>query len=422
MSSEGWHTPGYVWIEGEHFITVAKGAPPPSLSKQAEATINAQHCAVLPGLVNGHTHFSQTLMRGLAGGRPLLPWLKTLIWPLQAALTPEDMEIAALLGMVENLRCGVTEVVDHHKVTPSPAYTDVVCKAAADLGMRVTVARAWSDMGKAAEAPADILADLERLCAQWATHSMVTIANGPLALWRCSAETLQQSHALVQRYGARTHVHVAETHDEVQMSLDAYDLRPVAWLEHIGVLDTSVDVVHAVWVNDVEIASLAARGAKVVHCPISNAVLGSGIARLDKMLRAGVVLRLGSDGPASNDTQDMFETLKAAVSFARASSQDATLLPPAEALRLATGGKVITPDAPADCIIVNLNHARAMPVHDPASALVLSTHSSDVQTVIINGQIKMRDGHMCGLDEAGLLAAARDRVEYLRQRAFGLES
>ena len=415
LTFEGWLEPGYVWIEGEVFAAIACGAPPSSLIAQADTVIDARHCAVLPGLRNGHTHFSQTLMRGLAGGRPLLPWLKELIWPLQAALTPEDMRLAAMLGLVENLCCGVTEVVDHHKVTATPAHTDAVCEAAAALGLRVTVARAWADLGSAPESPEAILADLDRLFARWAGHPRVRIANGPLALWRCSAETLRQTHALAKRYGSFTHVHAAETRDEVQLSLEAYSARPLLWLDEIGVLDQDTQLVHAVWIDEAEIALLGARGATVVHCPVSNAVLGSGIAPVAALLRTGVPLHLGSDGPASNDTQDMFETLKTTVSFARASTLDPTVLPPAEALALATGGQSLTPGAPADCIIVNLNHPRAAPVHDIASALVLSTHGSDVETVIVAGRMLLHKGRILALNEAALLDAGREARTRLSQ-------
>jgi 5-methylthioadenosine/S-adenosylhomocysteine deaminase len=410
----GWMTPGYVAISDGTLTALGEGSPPEAVVAQADTIINARHRAVLPGLINGHTHVSQTFMRGLAGGRPLLPWLRELIWPLQRALTPEDMRLAALLGLVENLRCGATHVVDHHKVAASPAHTDAVCEATDQVGLRLTLARAWSDQGKNAEAPNAILADLERLFETWAGHDRVRVASGPLALWRCSARTLQRAHRLARRYNSVTHTHVAETEDEVRMSLDAYGLRPVAWLNDIGVLDEATQIVHAVWVDEDEIALLAESGATVVHCPVSNAVLGSGIAPVAALHAAGVPLRLGTDGPASNDTQDIFETLKAAIGFARATTRDATVLPPQAALRLATGGRTLAPDAPADVIVVNLDHARAMPVHDVDSALALSTHGSDVETVIVGGDLLMHEGHVLMLDESALLAECRQAIRRLQ--------
>ncbi|MCB8921615.1 MAG: amidohydrolase [Ardenticatenaceae bacterium] len=417
LTGGGWVEPGYVWVEAGRITAVSTTPPSPNILAQADEIIDAQYCAVMPGLVNAHTHLSQTFMRGLAGGRPLLPWLKERIWPLQAAFTPDDARLAAQLGLVENLRGGVTHVVNHHKVAASPAHTDAVCETAVASGLHVTIARSWTDKGVNAEPAAAILADLARLFARWQGAERLHIASGPLALWRCSADTLRRSHELARRYGSFTHFHVAESQDEVQLSLNEWGMRPVAWLHDIGMLAADTQVVHAVWVDEDEIRLLAQTGAPVVHCPVSNAVLGSGIAPVAALMQQGVPVKLGTDGPASNDTQDMWETMKTAVAFARASTLDATVLPPAAALNMALSADALHPGAPADLIVVNLNHARAMPVHDVASALALSTRGSDVQTVIVGGQILLRDGQVVGLDEAALLAECRRAVAALRQRA-----
>ncbi len=429
LTPTGWLEPGYVVIEGTTIAAVGAGTPPPTLV--VDERLNAAHSAILPGFINGHTHLSQTFMRGLAGGRPLLRWLKELIWPLQAALSPEELHLAALLGLVENLRCGATEVVDHHKITTTPAHTDAVLAAAQTVGLRLTLARAWVDRGANAEAPAAILADLERLYAA-VSHQpsavsgqpsardrqpMVTIANGPLATWRCSAETLHATQALARRYGAPTHIHVAETQDEVALSRQETGLPPVAWLDSLSLLAPDTQIVHAVWVNEEEQALLAARGALVVHCPVSNAVLGSGIAPVAALHRQGVALRLGTDGPASNDTQDILETAKSALQLARAATLDPTALTPATVLALATGGRTLAPGVPADLIVVNLNHPRAAPVYDVTSALMLSCHGSDVETVFVNGRCLLREGRLLVLDEAALLAECRTAIRGLRQRA-----
>ena len=417
LITDGWVDPGYVFIEGDRISAVGQGKAPPEIIAHAGEVISVRHCAVLPGLINAHTHLSQTFMRGLAGGRPLLPWLKELIWPLQAALTPEDMHLAALLGLVENLRCGVTEIVNHHKVVATPAHTDAVCEAAVTVGLHTTLARAWSDQGTNAESPDAIVADLERLFTHYQDYDQLKIANGPIALWRCSDVTLRHTRELAQKYGSFTHFHVSESQSEVQMSLDETGKRPINWLEAIGVLGPDTQVVHAVWVNGEEIDLLSQAGAPVIHCPVSNAVLGSGIAPVAELLRQNVSVRLGTDGPASNDTQDLWETLKTALSFARVQTLDATAMSPAVALRLAMGANVLAPGSAADLIVVNLNHPRAMPVHDIDSALALSTHGSDVDTVIVRGQILMHNRRVLVLDEAALLDECRHAVGLLRQRA-----
>ncbi len=415
------YAPGFLFCEGGRIAGLGAGDAPPDICARAVQRIDARHQAVLPGLTNAHTHLSQTFMRGLAAGRSLLSWLKDLIWPLQAAMTPDDMRLAALLGLTENLRCGVTHVVDHQKITTSPAHTDAVCQAALTVGVRLILARSWADRGKNAEPSESIVADLERLFEHYpgspSTGGLVSIANGPLVPWRCSAGTLQKTHALAQEHGAPTHIHVSETREEVQMTVDETGLRPVMWLDSLGVLDERAEVVHAVWVEEAEIAQLAARKTTVIHCPVSNAVLGSGAAPLAALRRSGVRLRLGTDGAASNDTQDLFETIKWALGLARVTSLDAANPSPTDVLAMAAAGASLRLGAPADVILVNLNHLRAMPVHDPVSALALSTHGSDVDTTIVGGHVVMQAQRVLGIDEPALLEACRGAAVALSQRA-----
>lgn len=416
-SAEGWMDPGFLIITDQIITQIGAGQPPEDLISSANQVISAKNQAVIPGLTNAHTHFSQVFMRGLGGGRALLSWLKEIIWPLQGALTPEDMELAALLGLVENLSCGAAYVVDHHKITRSPEHTDAVLSAVEKVGLHVRLARSWSDTGSGAEKSGEILSDLERLLEKYQDHSYIRVDNGPLALWRCSEETLRQSHQLAQKYGRMTHFHVSETRAEVKMSLEEYGLRPVEWLSELGVLDQDTELVHAVWVNDNEIDLIEKSGASVVHCPVSNAVLGSGIAPVSKFLEKGINLRLGTDGPASNDTQDIWETSKAAVSLARIHNLDPTLLPPDQALSIALAGRSLEQGGAADLVIVNLDHTRVSPVLDLSSALVLGTHGSDVDTVIVGGRILMENSQVQVVDEQELLQECRLAVSCLLKKA-----
>ena len=327
LTKAGWVEPGYIHIVGNEIEEIRPGSPASNYLRQAGEIIDARNCAVLPGLTNAHTHFSQTFMRGLAGGRPLINWLKEVIWPIQRVISPEEMYLASLLGLVENLHCGAIWVTDHHKITSSTAHTDAVLKAAKEVGLWLTLARSWSDLGRNPKSSDHILDDLRRLFDQSKDDEQIEIANGPLALWRCSVETLQKTRTLALEHDAVTHFHVSESIDEIQMSLDEYGLRPVEWLDSIGVLGADTQIVHAVWVEDAEIDLIARANAPVIHCPVSNAVMGSGVAPVAKMLSRGADLRLGTDGPASNDTQDIWETLKMAVSFGRAFTQNPTVLP-----------------------------------------------------------------------------------------------
>lgn len=411
----GWLNPGSILIK-DGCIAAITAAQPKDISLSTQV-ISAQGMAVIPALVNAHTHLSQTFMRGLAAGRPLLRWLKELIWPLQNAMSEEALELAALLGLAENTRCGAGIVVDHHKITHAPAFTQAVIRAARQSGLRVTVARAWSDRGVGAESPQAILEELEAWYDQCNPGDLVTCASGPLTPWRCSAETLQTTHHLAKQHRTFTHIHVSETAEEVATTQKETGLRPVSWLDSLGILDEHCQIVHAVWVDEGEIALLAEKHAPVVHCPVSNAVLGSGIAPIKAMLQKGITLRLGTDGPASNDTQDCFENLKMALCLGRASSLDATFLSPRQVLNMATASEGLTVGQPADLAMVRLDSLWAAPVHDLDSALALCARATDVEALMVAGKFVLSAGKLTMIDEEAVLKESMRAVQLLRKKA-----
>lgn len=416
MSADGWLDPGYVTVRGGTVEQVGRGVPPDEVLRGTGLKLDASNHAVMPGLVNGHTHFSQVFMRGLAAGRPLLRWLSEVVWPLQAAMTVEDMHLAASLSCVENVLSGVTTVVDHHKICATKEYSEAVCSAAETAGIRLVLARAWADRGTGGEKSGQILEELEELFAMYKGSSLVRIANGPLTPWRCSAKTLQKTHALARRFDAPTHIHLSETRTEVEKTIAETGVRPVEWLEELGVLGPSTQAVHGVWLEMTEIERLAKHDVLMVHCPVSNAVLGSGIAPVSEMFRSGLRLRLGTDGAASNDSQDLFETAKMALCLARAAECDPEVLSPSDVLSWATDGQILAPGVQADIIMVNLDTARSAPVNDTTSALVLSASAADVDTVMVGGDLVVENRRVKGVDEKQLRDACRSASKSLKQR------
>jgi 5-methylthioadenosine/S-adenosylhomocysteine deaminase len=224
-----------------------------------------------------------------------------------------------------------------------------------------------------------------------------------------------------------THIHVAETRDEVEMLRARTGKRHVEWLASLGALGPDLQLVHCVWVDDAELDLIAGSGALVVHCPVSNMYLASGAAPVHKMLDRGIPVALGTDGPASNNSQDLLETLKVAVLLAKVSSGDATTLSPMKALRMVTvaGARLlgredlgrIVPGARADITLVNLNNVRSMPVHRPDSALVYNASGPDVHTVIVDGRVLLDGGRLTTVDEPALLDECRQRASRLLERA-----
>jgi 5-methylthioadenosine/S-adenosylhomocysteine deaminase len=428
------HTPGWVAVERDRIASVGAGQPPVDLLARAERVIDATHLAVLPGLVNAHTHLEQTFMRGLGDDRLLLDWLKQIMWPLQAAMTPEELRLASLLGLVENLRCGATAVGQHHKITTSPAHVDTVAEAAQIIGLRMQLARGWVDLGSGAESPEMIIAEMARLRERWHRHAAgrITIAFGPMVPWRCSDETMLRTFALAREWGLRLHIHVAEAKDELELMSQRNKLGHIEWLRTLGVLGPEVQLVHCVWVSQAEIELIAASGSVVVHCPVSNMYLASGAAPVRTMLDRGVTVALGTDGPASHNSQDLLETMKIAALLAKVSTGQATVLLPLEVLRMVTGAGAqflgradlgrIAPGYKADLTLVNLNTARSMPVHHPQSAIVYNASGADVHTVMVDGQILLDAGRITMLDEAALLEECRRAAKQLLKRAGVIRS
>jgi 5-methylthioadenosine/S-adenosylhomocysteine deaminase len=435
--------PGYVFIEDDRISAMGKGAAPESFRSSADLVIDAANMAVMPGLVNAHTHLFQTFIRGLADDKTLLPWLEAAIWPVGAAMGAEEAYLAGLLGLVENIRSGATAVIDNQYLHADDRTDEAFCRAAETVGCRFTIARGWADRNyhpvfqETADRVIDIMTALHE---RWhgAANGRIQVAFGPLIPWGCSEATMQRTLALARKWGVVTHIHTAETREEVQMSLDANGLRHVEWLDSLGALGPDIQIVHAVWLDDAEIARVAETGTIVVHCPTSNMYLASGIAPVVKMLRAGVAVALASDGPGSNNSQDMMETLKFAACLQKVGALDATALLPedvlvmacvngARAIRSSSGAGsdaapvhepgALAPGAVADLTVVDLDSSRMQPVWSVPSALVYNANGGDVDTVIVDGRALMVGKKVVCLDEAALLDECRDVARSLFKRA-----
>ena len=369
---------GYVFIEDDRIIALSAGEAPVQYQK-ADTVIDATMMAVMPGMVNAHTHLFQTFLRGLADDKPLLDWLKTAIWPVAAVMTEEDAYVAALLGFVENIRGGATAVIDHQYIHTEPGNDDGVCRAAVETGMRFRLARGWADIDyhpSLQETPERIISETTRLHEKWhgSSNDRIHVEFGPLIPWGCTDETMLATYELSKSWGTGTHIHVAEAHEEIRINLEKRGNRHIEWLAELGILGPDVQLVHSVWLEDNEIDLIADNNAVVVHCPISNMYLASGVARIPEMHQRGIQIALATDGPGSNNNQDMLEVLKTTALLHKVNSLDAMALLPEDVIWMACRGGAaafglpdqigsLEPGKKADLILVDLDTPLAMPVH-----------------------------------------------------------
>lgn len=430
-------SPGYIFTEDDKIAALGAGAPPDNLYRQADTVIDATLMAVMPGMVNAHTHLFQIFLRGLADDKPLLEWLKSSIWPVACALTEEDAYVAGLVGFLENIRSGATAVVDHQYVHTDPRNSDGVCRAAEETGIRLLLARGWADHNYHPifmESPTTIVSEMKRLLQTWqgAANGRIRIEFGPLIPWGCSDQTVRETYRLAQEWGIGTHIHVAETRAEVEMLLESHHLRHIEWLDSLGALGPTTHLVHSVWLSEHEMDLIAQKKAIVVHCPVSNMYLASGIAPIVKLKQKGVTIALASDGPGSNNSQNMLETLKMTACLQKVGNLDAMALYPEEVLVMACRGGAATFGQPdligslevgkkADIVLVDLDSPFSMPVHKIPSTLVYSTVAGQVDMVIIDGRLVMRDKKITIVDEKAVLARSRAVCDKLFERAQAMK-
>jgi 5-methylthioadenosine/S-adenosylhomocysteine deaminase len=360
--------------------------------------------ALIPGLVNAHTHAAMALMRGLADDLPLMRWLEEHIWPAETKhVSPQFVRDGTLLACAEMLRGGVTCFNDMY------FFPAAALEAAQEAGMRVALGMIVFDFPSAYGAdPDDYLAKGLALRDQWQESPLVSFCLAPHAPYTVSDATFGKVAKLAAEVDVPVHVHVHETEQEIERSLAEHGVRPLARLERLGLLGPGLIAVHAVHLTDPEIALLAKHGASVAHCPSSNLKLASGFAPAAKLAAAGVNLCFGTDGAASNNRLDIFAEMRLGALLAKAVARDAQALPARAALRAATLGGAqalglearigsIEPGKYADLAAVRLAGPELSPLYDPVSQLVYAAGREHVSDVWIAGKRLLREGIIADL-------------------------
>ncbi len=416
---------------------IEQAGPTIELPQTADEVLDLSGHLLLPGLVNTHHHFYQTLTRAVPAAQDanLFNWLKTL-YPIWARLTPDDIHISTQTALAELALSGCTTASDHLYLFPNGSRLDDEISAAKEVGLRIHASRGSMSLGESqgglppdsvVDSEDKILADSQRLIETYhdpRPGSYVRIVLAPCSPFSVTGELMKQSAALARQYGVQLHTHLAETEDEEQFCLQKFGYRPVPYMQSVEWVGKDVWFAHAVYVNQEEVKTFALHGCGVAHCPTSNMRLASGIAPVKEYLAAGVKVGLGVDGSASNDGSHMLAEVRQAMLAARvkegltgfslSNDPSRNLMTARSALRLATRGGAdvlgrsdigsLEPGKCADFFAIDLNRLDfAGALHDPVAAAIFCQPVRADYTVV-GGKFVVREGKLVTLDEQKLIA------------------
>jgi cytosine/adenosine deaminase-related metal-dependent hydrolase len=418
---------------------------PSDATHTAKRVINGQNMLAIPGIINAHTHSIENVLRGGSERLPLELWLIQQS-AFRAAIPPRLVYLIALAGAAEMLRSGTTAALDHFWMAGpmTSSGLDAVMQAYADIGMRVSLAPMLEDCDLIAKA---MMAANPRLASVWEDETgrpdataLLELVEDFVSRWQgqsegrlrclpgpggpqwCSEALLTGCQALADRFGSGLHIHLAETEIQSRVCRQAYGHPVVFEMDRLGVLKPETSVAHCIWVDDAELDILARTHTKVIHNPVSNLKLGSGIAPVPAMLRRGIQVALGTDGAASNDNQNMFAVLKLTALLHSPVTKSDHWLEAQEVLEMATqaGAGVLgyhqnelgglREGCLADIALLDLSQVPVEPLPNAAVYLVYVETGASVRHVIVNGQLVVENGQVLTIPEADILLELRDQM------------
>lgn len=401
---------GAIAIEDKNIIDIGKTRDLKRKYGTGYEKIDAKDKVVTPGLINTHQHAAMSLLRGYADDLPLQQWLEKWIWPIEKHMTPHDIYVGALLTATESIMSGTTTVNTMYHYTPE----ENEAKSFAETGLRGVIGHVCFSWRKKEDKKA-----LKDLAKNWhdKANGLIRVSVDPHSPYTVDPEYMKElkeiKEELNQKYNSEKtpiiwHTHVAETIDEQQKIRKAFKIKlkngVMTYLDSLGVLDKHVIAAHCVALTDRDITIMKQRKVKASHNPISNLKLASGISPVPKMLRKDITVSLGTDSPCSNNTADMFETMKATALLHKGVNKNPTLTPAKQVLTMATieGAKALSWEneigsievgKKADLTIIDFNKPHLCPLYNEISHLIYAAKSADVNTVIINGKIVMENRH-----------------------------
>ncbi len=398
-----------IYVEDGRIIEFSK--------QEADIVIDARNKAVLPGLINAHTHIAMNFLRGIAEDKPLKAWLEQDIWPREKKINAELVYYSSLLGIAEALLSGTTGFVDMY------FFEEEVAKAAEKLGARTWLGYGMIDLFDEEKREEEIK-KMENFVnfVEKMKNPLIKPIVTPHAPYTCSSELLTYAHEFAKEKGLIFHIHVNETEQEVKQALKSFGKAPVSYLSELGVVDEFFLGAHGVWLSREEVRILAEARASIVHNPTSNLKLGSGIAPVRDYIEHGLNIALGTDGEASNNDLDLFEEIRLMVLLQKL--RDVTF-PSIEALKAATvngaralhfEGGVIEENAPADLVIIDLTKIHFQPIYNKyqlVNNIIFNAKGSDVTHVIVNGLLRVVKGKL--VNEKIVETAKEKIVELVRK-------
>jgi len=406
-----------IHIDGNRIVYAGKSGEAPSF--EADKTIDGRGRLAMPGLCNLHTHTPMTLFRSVGSDLPLDRWLSEAIWPLEKFLTYDAVSAATELGILEMLRFGTTSFNDMY------FHMDAMGEAVEKSGMRAMLGHGVVDFD---ESCSDLLPGIA-FCEKWngAANNRIHVNLAPHSEGATTRKVMERTLEEAKRLNVAIHVHVSETSKDREGSLARRGMSPAKYLEDLGMLEKPVIAAHCVWMDDEDIQLFAKRGTFIVHNPVSNLKLASGVAPIAKMLAAGCKVALGTDGVASNNNLNLWEEIKLMPMLQKGTTLDPTVVSPAQVLRAATltGAEalgysdlgLLKPGWLADIILVDMYSLHTCPCNDPESDLIYAVQGSDVSLTMVDGKVLYEDGVYTTLDASLAMSRTKKEAERIFEQA-----
>jgi len=402
---------GLIAVKDGEILYVGKETGAPRI--RAEKVMDGRGKVAMPGLINCHTHLPMTVFRGVAEDQELNRWLSETIWPLEAKLKPKDVYDGSLLGCLEMIKSGTTCFADMY------FCEERVVKAVEKAGLRAVLAPGVIEAEDTHRGERTLKEAVE-IAQKYHEHAngRISICLGPHAVYTCSPDLLTKVRERASALNIGIHIHLAESRGMVNLVRKKYGFTEVELLESIGFLRSDVLAAHCIYLSEKEMHLMAKHGVKVSYNPIANMKVAAGIPKVKDLMDLGVVVGIGTDGPASNNILDMFGSMKVAGLLQKISYMDPTVLPAQSVLKMATvdGARALGLERivgslevgkKADIILIDFGRPHLTPLHDPYANVVYSARGSDVDTVVVDGRILMENGDVKTLDEVEVMQRAQ---------------